>query len=84
MVTPQTGPCKWCWHTNPCAVKDWGPTTGDCQRLWTYYRRRSETVDKLQEMVRDCKHTSGDSQKLQTNYSRPSETADNVQEIVRN
>ncbi|CAI9571310.1 unnamed protein product [Staurois parvus] len=47
-------------------VRDCRHTTGDGQRLQTYYRRRSETAntlcrrwsdtaDILQEMVKDCR-----------------------------
>ncbi|CAI9564600.1 unnamed protein product [Staurois parvus] len=43
-------------------VRDCRHTTGDGQRLQTYYRRWSETADLLQEMVRDCRHTTGDGQ----------------------
>ncbi|CAI9608398.1 unnamed protein product [Staurois parvus] len=57
-----------------------------------YYRRRSETADKVQETVRDCRQSTGDGQRLQTKYRRRSETADYrrrsetadiVQEMVR-
>ncbi|CAI9544723.1 unnamed protein product [Staurois parvus] len=57
-------------------VRDCRHTTGDSQRLQTYYRRWSETADIvqemtetadiLQEMVRDCRHSTGDDQRLQT------------------
>ncbi|CAI9595715.1 unnamed protein product [Staurois parvus] len=47
-------------------VRDCRHTTGDDQRLQTYYRRWSETADILQEMTRDCRHTTGDDQRLQT------------------
>ncbi|CAI9608400.1 unnamed protein product, partial [Staurois parvus] len=53
-------------------VRDCRHSTGDGQRLQTYYRRRSETG-----------HTTGDGQRLQTYYRRRSETADKVQETVR-
>ncbi|CAI9532286.1 unnamed protein product [Staurois parvus] len=45
---------------------DCGHSTGDDQRLRTQYRRRSETADIVQEMVRDCGHSTGDGQRLQT------------------
>ncbi|CAI9563894.1 unnamed protein product, partial [Staurois parvus] len=35
---------------------DCGHSTGDDQRLQTWYRRRSETADMVQEMTRDCRH----------------------------
>ncbi|CAI9586987.1 unnamed protein product [Staurois parvus] len=44
-------------------VRDCRCTTGDGQRLQTYYRRWSETADVLQEMTRDCTCTTGDDQK---------------------
>ncbi|CAI9598449.1 unnamed protein product [Staurois parvus] len=47
-------------------VRDCRHSTGDGQRLQTYYRRRSETADIVQEMARDCRHTTGDGQRLQT------------------
>ncbi|CAI9548957.1 unnamed protein product [Staurois parvus] len=47
-------------------VGDCRHTTGDRQRLQTYYRRWSETADILEEMVRDSRHTTGDGQRLQT------------------
>ncbi|CAI9536636.1 unnamed protein product, partial [Staurois parvus] len=49
-------------------VRDCGHTAGDGHRLWTYYRRLSETADILQVMVRDCGHTAGDCQRLWTYY----------------
>ncbi|CAI9595508.1 unnamed protein product [Staurois parvus] len=45
-------------------------STGDDQRLQTWYRRWSETADIVQEMVRDCGHSTGDGQRLQTWYRR--------------
>ncbi|CAI9617371.1 unnamed protein product [Staurois parvus] len=47
-------------------VSDCRHTTGDGQRLQTYYRSWSETADMIQEMVSDCRHTTGDGQRLQT------------------
>ena len=74
-------------------VRDCRHTTGDGQRLQTYYRRWSETADiyrrwsetadMVQETVRDCRHSTGDGQRLKTYYRRRSETADMVQEMVR-
>ncbi|CAI9570703.1 unnamed protein product, partial [Staurois parvus] len=57
-------------------VRDCRYTTGEYQRLQTYYRRGSETADILQESIRDCRHTTGDDQRLQTYYRRGSKTAD--------
>ncbi|CAI9535169.1 unnamed protein product, partial [Staurois parvus] len=37
-------------------VRDCRHTTGDSQRLQTWYRRWSETADIVQETVRDCRH----------------------------
>ncbi|CAI9550162.1 unnamed protein product [Staurois parvus] len=57
-------------------VRDCRHTTGDGQRLKTFYRRWSETAGILQEMVRDCRHDRemhrdcrhdmGDGQRLRT------------------
>ncbi|CAI9587070.1 unnamed protein product, partial [Staurois parvus] len=44
--------------------------TGDDQRLWTRYRRWSETADTVQGMTRDCRHSTGDDQRLRTRYRR--------------
>ncbi|CAI9608599.1 unnamed protein product [Staurois parvus] len=41
-------------------TRDCGHTTGDDQRLQTYYV----------EMTRDCRHTTGDDQRLRTYYRR--------------
>ncbi|CAI9559817.1 unnamed protein product [Staurois parvus] len=57
-------------------VRDCRPTTGDGQRLQTYYRRWSETVNIVFKTVRDCRHSTGDGQRLQTYYRRRSKTAD--------
>ncbi|CAI9565837.1 unnamed protein product [Staurois parvus] len=51
-------------------VRDCRNTTGDGQRLWTYYRRWSETATMLQEMIIDCGHGSRDNQRLWTCYKR--------------
>ncbi|CAI9579412.1 unnamed protein product [Staurois parvus] len=59
-------------------LRDCRHTTGDGQRLRTWYSRWSETADILQEMVRDCGHDIVDGQRLQTYYRRWSETADMV------
>ncbi|CAI9608148.1 unnamed protein product, partial [Staurois parvus] len=37
-------------------VRDCGHSTGDGQRLQTYYRRQLETAVILQETFRDCRH----------------------------
>ncbi|CAI9558917.1 unnamed protein product [Staurois parvus] len=47
-------------------VRDCRHSTGDGQRLQTYYRRWSETADIVQETVRDCRHSTADRQRLQT------------------
>ncbi|CAI9553255.1 unnamed protein product [Staurois parvus] len=47
-------------------VRDCRHSTGDGQRLQTYYRRWSETADILQEMVRDCGQDTREGQRLQT------------------
>ncbi|CAI9598451.1 unnamed protein product [Staurois parvus] len=47
-------------------ARDCRHSTGDGQRLQTYYRTRSETANIVQEMARDCRHTTGDGQRLQT------------------
>ncbi|CAI9598450.1 unnamed protein product, partial [Staurois parvus] len=47
-------------------TRDCGHSTGDGQRLQTYYRRWSETAEIVQEMARDCRHSTGDGQRLQT------------------
>ncbi|CAI9598452.1 unnamed protein product [Staurois parvus] len=51
-------------------VRDCRHTTGDGQRLQTYYKRWSETADIVQEMTRDCGHSTGDDQRLRTQYRR--------------
>ncbi|CAI9575957.1 unnamed protein product [Staurois parvus] len=53
-------------------VRDCRHGTRDVQRLQTGYRRWSETADRIQEMVRDCRR-----------YKRWSETGDMIQERVR-
>ncbi|CAI9548730.1 unnamed protein product [Staurois parvus] len=45
-------------------TRDCRHSTGDDQRLRTYYRRRPETADIVQEMTRDCGHSTGDDQRL--------------------
>ncbi|CAI9534558.1 unnamed protein product [Staurois parvus] len=47
-------------------VRDCRHDTRDGQRLQTWYRRRSETAEMVQETVRDCRHGKGDGQRLQT------------------
>ncbi|CAI9622069.1 unnamed protein product, partial [Staurois parvus] len=47
-------------------ARDYGHSTGDDQRLQTYYRRWPETADIVQEMTRDCGHSTGDDQRLRT------------------
>ncbi|CAI9571615.1 unnamed protein product [Staurois parvus] len=42
-----------------------GHTTGDDQRLRTYYRRWPEAADTVQEMTRDCGQHRDD-QRLRT------------------
>ncbi|CAI9595377.1 unnamed protein product [Staurois parvus] len=59
-------------------VRDCGHDTGEGQRLWTRYRKWSETVDTIKEKVRDCRHTTGEGQRLWTGYRRWSETADRI------
>ncbi|CAI9591738.1 unnamed protein product [Staurois parvus] len=51
-------------------VRDCRHTTGDVQRLQTYYNRWSETEDIIQEMIRDCRLDTGDGQRLQAYCSR--------------
>ncbi|CAI9583695.1 unnamed protein product [Staurois parvus] len=50
-------------------TRDCRCSTGDDQRLRTYYRR-PETADIVQEMIRDCRHSTGDDQRLWTQYRR--------------
>ncbi|CAI9606403.1 unnamed protein product [Staurois parvus] len=51
-------------------TRDCRHSTGDDQRLRTYYRRRPETADTVQEMTRNCGHSTGDDQKLRSQYRR--------------
>lgn len=70
-------------------------TTGDGQRLQTYYSRWSESTDLLQEMVRDnrhryyrkkvrdCTHNTVGDQRLLTYYRKWLWTIDMLQKKVR-
>ncbi|CAI9550633.1 unnamed protein product [Staurois parvus] len=51
-------------------TRDCGHGTGDDQRLRTWYRKLSETVDTVQGMTRDCGHSTEDDQRLRTQYRR--------------
>lgn len=55
---------------------------GGC-RVWTWYKRCLETVDRIQEVIEGCGHDTGGGLRLWTLYRRWLEAASMIQEVVR-